>query len=155
VSDLVLAPREELASVVQEMQVPEQRRLLDAIDNRRSSIHCSEATVKELFDAWKLSDYTQQFEGEGYALVGDLLYASNQDLDKLTPHMKPAEKSRLERTLEVWRPLALSVPVGVLAAPGSGKAPDRRAARRWACVHVDNIETHEGGVPPLLRVTVD
>jgi hypothetical protein len=104
VSDLVLAPSEELASIIQGMQVPKQRRLLDAIDNRRKrAIHCSEATVEKLFDEWKLSDYTQQFEDEGYALVSDLLHASKQDLDRLTSHMKPAETSRLERTLEAWR----------------------------------------------------
>ena len=104
VSDLMLAPSEELASIIQGMQVPKQRRLLDAIDNRRRAIHCSEATVEKLFDEWKLSDYTQKFEGEGYALVSDLLHASKQDLDRLTSHMKPAETSRLERTLEAWRP---------------------------------------------------
>ncbi len=99
VSDLMLAPSEELASIIQGMQVPKQRRLLDAIDNRRRAIHCSEATVEKLFGALKLYGYTQKFEDEGYALVSDLLHASKQDLDRLTSHMKPAETSRLERTL--------------------------------------------------------
>ena len=103
VSDFVIAPREELATIVEGIQEPEWRRLLDAIDHRRRAVHCGEATVEELFAEWKLSQYTRTFGEEGYALVSDLLHASQQDLDRFTTCMKPAEKSRLERNLEVWR----------------------------------------------------
>jgi hypothetical protein len=107
VSDLVLAQSEEVASVIQGMQEPEQRRLRDAIDNRKRAICCGEATVEVLFEEWKLSAYTQKFGEEGYALVSDLLHADKDVLDKLTlkMDMRHVERSRLERNLEGCRPV--------------------------------------------------
>jgi hypothetical protein len=103
VSDFIIAPREELETIVQGIQEPEWRRLLDAIGHRSMAVHCGEATVEELFAEWKLSQYTRTFGENGYALISELLHASQQGLDRLTTCMKPAEKSRLERNLEVWR----------------------------------------------------
>ena len=97
VSDVDLAPSEELARLLQ--GEPEQRRLRDAINSLRRTIRCDEPTVEVLFTEWMLSGYTEMFGAEGYALVSDLLNATEQQLERLTSKMKPAEKSRLERTL--------------------------------------------------------
>ncbi len=77
----------------------EQRRLCDALASRRTTVRCDEPTVEVHFNAWMLSAYTEMFGAEGYALVSDLLNATEQQLERFTSKMKPAEKSRLERSL--------------------------------------------------------
>jgi hypothetical protein len=104
VSDMDLAPSEELARLLQGVVEPEQRRLCDALASRRTTVRCDEPTVEVLFKAWMLSAYTEMFGAEGYALVSDLLNATAPQLERLTSKMKPAEKSRLERTLAGCRP---------------------------------------------------
>ncbi len=110
-ADVYDCPQVELDLILAKMKGPHatlMQRLCTSLPPPRADewttfVHSRDRTTQDVLRACSLSEFAPCFSSEGYDFGGDLLAATDAELEKLCASMRPAERRRLLRA--VGRPV--------------------------------------------------